>query len=31
VQGYVGKPTEIKPSLREFEQLIESDNKIKSK
>ena len=30
VQGYVGKPAEIKPSLREFEQLIESDNKIKS-
>ncbi len=31
VQGHVGKPAEIKPSLREFEQLIESDNKIKSK
>ena len=30
VQGHVGKPAEIKPSLREFEQLIESDNKIKS-
>ncbi|HIM67671.1 MAG TPA: threonine synthase, partial [Verrucomicrobia bacterium] len=31
VQRHVGKPAEIKPSLREFEQLIESDNKIKSK
>jgi len=31
VQGHVGKPAEIKPSLREFEQLIESDNKIKSR
>ncbi len=31
VQGHVGAPVGIKPSLREFEQLIESDNKIKSK
>ena len=31
VQRHVGKPAEIKPSLREFEQLIESDKKIKSK
>ena len=31
VQGHVGKPNEIKPSLREFEALIESDSKIKTK
>ena len=31
VQGHVGKPDEIKPSLREFEALIESDTKIKTK
>ncbi len=31
VQRHVGKPTEIKPSLREFEQLIEKDSKVKSK
>ena len=29
VQGRVGKPDEIKPSLREFEELIESDTKVK--
>ncbi len=31
VQRHVGKPAEIKPSLREFEQLIEKDSKVKSK
>ena len=31
VQGHVGKPAGIKPSLREFEQLIEKDGKPKSK
>jgi len=31
VQGHVGKPDEIKPSLREFEELIESDLKVKTK
>jgi len=31
VQGRVGKPDEIKPSLREFEELIESDTKVKTK
>ena len=32
VQGHVGKPAGIKPSLREFEQLMEKDgNKVKSK
>ena len=31
VQGYVGKPAGIKPSLREFEQLMEKDGKVKSK
>ncbi len=31
VQGRVGKPDEIKPSLREFEELIESDLKVKTK
>lgn len=31
VQGRVGKPAEIKPSLREFEELIESDSKVKTK
>jgi threonine synthase len=31
VQGHVGKPAEIKPSLREFEELIESDLKVKTK
>ena len=30
VQGRVGKPDEIKPSLREFEELIESDTKVKT-
>ncbi len=31
VQGHVGKPAGIKPSLREFEQLMEKDGKVKSK
>jgi len=31
VQGQVGKPDEIKPSLREFEELIESNSKVKTK
>lgn len=31
VQGQVGEPAEIKPSLREFEELIESDLKVKTK
>ena len=31
VQGRVGKPDEIKPSLREFEELIESETKVKTK
>ena len=31
VQGRVGKPDEIKPSLREFEELVESDTKVKTK
>ncbi len=31
VQGHVGKPDEIKPSLREFEALIEADSKITTK
>jgi len=31
VQEHVGKPTGIKPSLREFEQLMEKDSKVKSK
>ena len=31
VQGHVGKTDEIKPSLREFEELIESDLKVKTK
>ena len=31
VQGHVGKPAGIKPSLREFEQLMEKDDKVKSK
>ena len=31
VQGHVDKPDEIKPSLREFEELIESDLKVKTK
>ena len=31
VQGHVGKPASIKPSLREFEQLMEKDGKVKSK
>src|SRR6185437_12432775 len=28
VDGYLGKPREIKPSLREFEELLEQDQKI---
>ena len=31
VQGHVGKPAGIKPSLREFEQLMEKDGRVKSK
>ncbi|MEE2948420.1 MAG: threonine synthase [Verrucomicrobiota bacterium] len=31
VQGHVGRPADIKPSLREFEQLMENDGKVKSK
>ncbi len=31
VQGHVGKPAGIKPSLREFEELMEKDGKVKSK